>query len=113
MASKNHEITTDLSQVEEIAERIRQEPYVLFRNDCLMKSMHLKKGCKRLGIPASVVVCIGLAKAKWFGRWVTVPVIHSWAEVEGRRIETSRPLGSSGMWGIVPANIKPVVAIWI
>ena len=55
---------------------------------------------------------IGLARARLFGRWLTIPVIHGWGEVEGKRIETSRPLGASGIWGIIPANIKPVIALW-
>lgn len=97
----------------EIAERLRQEPYILFKNDCLTKSLRFKKECLAVSIPARVVICIGLAKAKWLGHWLTMPVFHGWGEVEGRRIETSRPLGSSGVWGIVPVNIRPIIAIWI
>jgi len=32
-------------------------------------------------------------------------------EVDGKRIETSRTLGSSGIWGIIPVNIKPIIAV--
>jgi len=104
---------SNLRKAEKIAERLRQEPYILFRNDCITKSIRLKRECESLGIPARVVVCIGLARAKWFGQWLTIPVIHGWGEVEGARIETSRPLGSAGIWGIVPMNIRPMIAIWI
>lgn len=104
---------TNIAKAEVIAKRIRQEPYVLFRNDCITKSIRLKKECVAIGIPAGAVACIGLARAKWFGCWLTIPVIHGWGEVEGKRIETSRPLGASGIWGIVPVNIKPVFAVWI
>jgi hypothetical protein len=102
-----------IERAESIAERLRQEPYRLLNNDCITKSLRLKKECRAMGIPARVVVCLGLARARWFGRWLTIPVIHGWGEVEGRRMETSRPLGSSGIWGIVPMNIKPVIAIWL
>jgi hypothetical protein len=94
---------------EAIAEKLRQEPYVLFRNDCLTKSKRLRKACQPLGIDVKVIACIGIARAYWFRRWLTVPVIHGWAEVDGMRIETSRPLGSSGIWGIVPMYIKPII----
>ncbi len=97
--------------VEEMAERLRKEPYKLLTNDCIIKSIRLKRACLRAGIPAKVVVCIGLARAKWFGRWLTILVIHSWTEAGGKRIETSRPLGSSGLWGILPVNIKPVISV--
>ena len=99
----------NLEKAEKIAERLRQEPYNLLRNDCLTKSVRLKRECKALGIPARAVACIGLARARLFERWLTIPVIHGWGEVEGKRIETSRPLGASGIWGIIPANIKPII----
>lgn len=103
---------SNLEKAEMIAEKLRQVPYNLFTNDCIIKSLRFKSECKAAGIPARVVVCIGLGRARWFGRWFTIPVIHGWGEVEGKRIETSRPLGSSVIWGIVPMNIKPVIAIW-
>lgn len=102
-----------LARVEEIAERLRQEPYRFLTNDCIIKSFRLKRQCRALGITARVVVCLGLAKARVFGRWLTIPVIHGWGEIGGRRIETSRPLGTSGIWGIVPVDIRPVLVIKI
>ena len=102
---------TPLQRAEEIAEELRHEPYSLIRNDCITKSTRFRRKCKSEGIVARVAVCIGLSRARWFGRWLVIPVIHSWGEVEGRRIETSRPLGSSGLWGIVPMNIRPVATI--
>lgn len=100
-----------MDEVDKIAEKLRQETYRLFRNDCLTKSVRFKKQCRSIDVRAKVVVCLGLARARWFKRWLTIPVIHGWGEVSGRRIETSRPLGSSGIWGIVPMNIKPIIRI--
>lgn len=102
---------SNLEKAEEVAERLRQEPYNLFTNDCFTKSARLKRQCKAQGIAARVVACIGLARARLFGRWLIIPVIHGWSEVEGKRIEVSRPLGSSGIWGIIPVNIKPVITV--
>ena len=101
----------NLASLEGIADKLRHEPYLLLKNDCISKSIRFKKECKSIGIESKVVVCLGLAKARWFRRWPTIPVIHGWGEVKGIRIETSRPLGSSGIWGIVPVNIKPVVRL--
>ncbi len=97
-----------LATAEHIAERLRREPYDLFRNDCISKSVRLKRECRAMGIDARVVICLGLARAKWFGRWTRILVVHSWGEVEKKRLETSRPLGSSGIWSIVPMNIRPI-----
>jgi hypothetical protein len=102
---------SDLEKIEKIAESLRQEPYILFRNDCIAKSRRLKKACLVIGIQARLVVCLGYSRAKLFGRNLIVPVVHGWGEVEGRRIETSRPLGHAGFMGIVPIYIKPLVAL--
>ena len=100
-----------LDKAEEIAEVLRQEPYSLLKNDCITKSLRFRRTCKSEGISARVVVCIGLTRARWFGRWLILPVIHGWGEVAGKRIETSRPLGSSGLWSIVPADIRPLIVL--
>jgi hypothetical protein len=100
-----------MALVEEIAEKLRREPYNLLTNDCLIKSRKLKRACRAHSIPVKVVACIGLARARVFGRWLTLPVVHGWGEVEGKRIEVSRPRGVSGTWGIVPAEIRPVLAV--
>ena len=100
--------------VDEVAEGLRQKPYHLFRSDCLTKSIRLVKECKKHNINAKLVWCtLGLTRIKLpIFREFTIPVcIHFWVEVNGRRIETSRPLGSSGSLGIVPANIRPIITI--
>lgn len=102
---------SNVERAEKIAEDLRQEPYILFRNDCIGKSRRLKNACLKMGIQAKLVVCIGYAQARIRKRTLVVPVIHGWGEVEGQRIETSRPLGSSGFIGIVPARIKPLIAL--
>ncbi|MCK4242921.1 MAG: hypothetical protein KAX23_05185 [Dehalococcoidia bacterium] len=100
-------------QVDEIAERLRREPYLPLSNDCLIKSVRLVRKCRKSDIDAKVVLCLGLASAKMplLARRVTIPVIHAWGEVEGERIEVSRPLGSQGMLGVVPVDIRPIVTI--
>ena len=103
---------SNLEKAQEMAERLRKEPYRFLTNDCLIKSAKLKKECKPLGIPVRIVACIGLVRAQVFRLWwMTIPVVHGWAEVEGKRVEVSRPIGVSGMWGIIPANIKPVIKV--
>lgn len=101
-----------LEKIETIAERLRHEPYHLLTSDCFIKALTLRRECKPLGIPVRIVACIGLVRAQVFKLWwLTIPVIHGWVEVEGRRIEVSRPLGTSGTWGIISANIRPVMAV--
>ena len=100
-------------EAEKIAEGLRQEPYSLLFNDCITKSIRFVRACRRRGIKARVVLTVGrsLARLPLLGKWATIPVIHSWAEVAGKRFEVSRPLGARGMWGIVPRDIQPIVKV--
>jgi len=103
---------SDLEKVEELAEKLRHEPYNMLTNDCFIKSLKLRRECQKLGIPVRLVACIGLARAKVFRLfWMTIPVIHGWAEVDGQRIEVSRPRDVPGTWGILPWNIRPVIKL--
>lgn len=99
---------------EEIAEKLRQEPYHLFRNDCFTKSRRFVRECQKRNIEAKLVWCVlGLVKAKLpIIGFRTFPYsLHFWGEVEGKRFETSRPLGSAGGLGIIPKDIKPIITI--
>ena len=100
-------------EAERIAEELRRECYSFLFNDCIVKSIRFVRACRRRGIKAQVVLTLGRARARLplLARWATIPVIHAWGDVRGRRIEVSRPLGSSGMWGIVPRDIQPVVKL--
>jgi hypothetical protein len=104
----------ELEIAEEIAEALRLEPYHLFRNDCLIKSLRFRSQCRKMEIEARLVFCVlGLAKARLpiLGE-VTIPYSpHFWGEVRNQRFETSRPLGSHGHFAIVPSRIKPLLTV--
>ena len=99
--------------IEEIAERLRQEPYHLLFNNCLIKSIRFAKECKRLEIDAEVVFCFGLVPARFSssGRLFNIPFLHAWAEINGERIELSQPLGYEGVLGIMPEKVRPLVKL--
>ena len=99
---------------EETAEKLRQEPYHLFRNDCLTKSIRFRSEYRRKGIKVYLIWCaLGLAEIKLpFSMKVSIPYFtHFWGEIEGKRYETSRPLGSGGIFGIIPSQIRPILTV--
>ncbi len=49
---------TNLEIAGEIAEKLRQEPYHLFKNDCSVKSAKFKKRCEAAGMRGIVPVYI-------------------------------------------------------
>ena len=98
-----------------IAKRIRNEPYSLFINDCLWKSLRFRAECRRSGINAHAVWCIlGLSQARLplIGR-TTIPLCltHCWGDVNGQRFETLRPLGHRNFMGAIPSTTRPVLTV--
>jgi hypothetical protein len=102
-------------KVNEIANRLRNEPYRLLTNNCLHKSIRFAKLCKEQGISAKVVLCLGVASARLVGSKtrIPVPVVHCWGSVRDMRIEVSHPLGTEAIAGIVPSQIRPIIRLSI
>jgi transglutaminase-like putative cysteine protease len=102
-----------LLEVDEIGEKFRRQPYSLIFNNCLIKSIRFARECKRLGIPAKVVLSLGLASARMprRGRRIAIPALHCWGEVNGNRIEVAHPLGRKGMLNIDDGEIKPILRL--
>jgi len=100
--------------MEEMAERFRHEPYHLLFNNCINKSVGFVKECKKVGIDAKFVLCLGLVPVRLpnLSGQFDIPVPHAWALVNGERIELSHPLGYEGILGIAPAKVRPVVR-WV
>jgi hypothetical protein len=104
------------TRIDEIAERLRKEPHHILgfrKSNCIAKSFRFKKECKEIGVDARVVICIGLIRFRPLRFWFTLPVIHGWGEVGGKRIELGRPLEVVDKSGFRGSNVKPLVAIWI
>ncbi len=101
------------AKIEGIKERLRQEPYHLLFNNCLIKSIRFAKECKKLGIDAEVVFCLGLVQARSprSGKPFDIAMLHAWAEINGERIELSHPLGYRGVLGIMPEKVRPLVKL--
>ncbi len=98
--------------MEEVADRLRAEPFHTLRNNCLVKSFRFKRECARRGIRARVVISLGYTRVKRRLR-LTIPIIHAWGEVEGKRIEVARPLDEPSLWGTLDSEVQPVLAVWI
>lgn len=100
-------------QVEQIAEKIRNEPYKIFTNNCYHKSWKFLKEASKKGIDSKMCPVIGIALARlpFLGWKVKIPVLHSWVEVEGKRVEISHPLGEKSVWEIIPVDIRPLIAV--
>lgn len=113
-----------LAAAEKMAERLKGEPYhfliftepFIIKYNCVGKSLRFIRECKRQRIRVKLVWCLlGSVKAKLpvLGS-KTIPVFsHFWGEVDGQRIEVSRPSGATEHFGIKPAEIRPIISFRI
>lgn len=108
----------DSDWLEEKIERYRYEPYHLFSNNCIHKSLRLRQELKGRGINANVVLLLfGLGKARipivsrLLGRIPFPALLHAYVEINGKRIEVSRPLGEEGFLGFINEEIKPILKV--
>ncbi len=98
-------------EVERIAQELRYDPFHLLWNNCIIKSLRLKKKCQALGIPVEVEVCLGKVRFNWLGRWFTSLTVHGYGKIRGEKIEVAHPLDRIGPFGVVDADIVPVFTV--
>ncbi len=101
-----------MMKVEEIAERLRKEPFHMFGNNCLQRSLKFREECLKVGVSVRVVLALVLTPCK---RFLLPPYIiwfHAWAEIDGRRIELARPLNERNTANTKDIELKPIIAIW-
>lgn len=97
---------------EELADKLRSEPYHILWNNCLVKSFRFKRRCLKEGIKTRVVIVLGITRVRRRISLV-IPILHAWAEIDGCRIELARPLESPSLWGTRDSEIQPLAGIWI
>jgi len=102
-----------MKQVYAMAERLRQEPFNIITNNCLIKSLRFKRECKRIGIDAYVVIAVGIVGLERFNLSLKLLFVHGWAEINGQRIEVARPLNQKSPWGTFDIDFRPLARIRI
>jgi len=90
-----------MTELEIAINELQREKYNFLWNNCIIKSFRLKK----MFPGTRVVICIGL--------WKWCPQVHAWCVIDGRRIETSHPVGTTSFMGVVSSDIVPIIGIWI
>jgi hypothetical protein len=69
-------------------DKIYREPYHLFGNNCIRKSLRIKSKAEELGEKADLICCISIVPIK---KWHNLPTInpHMYVEIEGKKIDVS------------------------
>jgi len=91
---------------------VYREPYSLFSNNCINKSLKIKAKADELGKRADLICCISVVPIK---KWHNLPIIspHVYTEIEGKKIDVSLDPGHEEIYCknsekklIMPVNIS-------
>lgn len=102
-----------MTEVNKIVIKIRREPFRMFGNNCLRKSLKFRRLCRGIGINVRVVFALVITPCKRFPLPPRILWFHTWAEIDGQRIELARPLNERNTANTYDIDLKPIVAIWI
>ena len=93
-------------------DEVYREPYSLFSNNCIRKSLRIKARAEALGKKADLICCISIVPMK---KWHNFPVIspHVYTEIEGKKVDVSLDPGHEKIYCknsekkiILPVNIS-------
>ena len=91
---------------------VYREPYFLFGNNCIRKSLKIKTRAEALGKKADLICCISIVPIK---KWHNFPTInpHVYTEIDGEKVDVSLDPGHEKIYCknsekkiILPVNIS-------
>lgn len=77
-----------MNELSSFIDEVYREPYSLFGNNCIKKSLKIKAKAEELGKQADLICCISIVPIK---KWHNLPTInpHLYTEIEGEKIDVS------------------------
>ena len=84
------------------------------KSNCVGKSYRFKRACRKIGIHAKIVFAVVAVRNDRF-RFLPSTLIgfHTWAEVNGKRVELARSHDDLSPWGCFDIEMKRLFALEI
>ena len=101
-----------MNELSSFIDEVYREPYSLFSNNCIRKSLRIKTRAAALGKRVDLICCISIVPIK---KWHNFPVIspHVYTEIEGKKVDVSLDPGHEKIYCknsekkiILPVNIS-------
>ncbi len=101
-----------MDELSSFIDEVYREPYSLFGNNCIKKSLKIKAKAEELGKQADLICCISIVPIK---KWHNLPTInpHVYIDIEGKRIDVSLDPGHERIYCknsekkiILPVNVS-------
>ena len=86
-----------MNELSSAIDEVYREPYSLFSNNCINKSLRIKAKAEELGKRADLICCISIVPIK---KWHNFPTInpHVYTEIEGKKIDVSLDPGQEKIY---------------
>jgi hypothetical protein len=77
-----------MNELSSFIDKVYREPYSLFGNNCISKSLKIKAKSEELGKRADLICCISIVPIK---KWHNFPTInpHLYTEIDGKKVDVS------------------------
>lgn len=101
-----------MNELSSFIDEIYREPYSLFSNNCIRKSLRIKARAEALGRRTDLICCISIIPMK---KWHNFPILspHVYTEIEGKKIDVSLDPGHEEIFCkngekkiILPVNVS-------
>jgi len=101
-----------MNKLSSFIDEVYREPYFLFGNNCIRKSLKIKTRAEALGKKADLICCISIVPIK---KWHNLPTInpHVYTEIDGEKVDVSLDPGHEKIYCknsekkiILPVNIS-------
>jgi len=103
-----------MNELSSFIDGIYREPYSLFSNNCIRKSLRIKARAEALGKRADLICCISIVPIKKLHNFPAVNP-HVYTEIEGKKIDVSLDPGHEEIYCknsekkiILPVNFSKV-----
>ena len=106
-----------MNELSPFIDEVYREPYSLFGNNCINKSLKIKAKAEELGKKAELICCISIVPIK---KWHNFPTVnpHVYTEIEGNKVDVSLDPGHEEIYCknsekklIIPVNISKLSSI--
>ena len=101
-----------MDELSSFIDGVYREPYSLFGNNCIRKSLKIKAKAEELGKRADLISCISIVPIK---KWHSLPTVnfHLYTEIDGKKVDVSLDPGHEERYCknsqkklIMPVNIS-------
>lgn len=100
------------NELSSFIDQVYREPYSLFGNNCIKKSLKIKAKAEELGQKADLICCISIVPMKKRHNFPSIN-LHLYAEIDGKKVDVSLDPGHEEIYCknsekklIMPINIS-------